>query len=348
MDDQRRLGWVSAYLSEDCWRTGNLDRAVESGQRALAIADALGDFGLQIVTNRYLGQAYHTLGDYPQAMDFLRRNVASLEGELLGERFGSPNLPSVISRTYLVWSLAERGEFAEGVVRGEEAVRIAEAADYPISLITAYCGVGILYLRRGDLYQAIPMLERGLGLCRAWNILIWFPRTAWALGYAYALSGHVAEAFPLLEEAVEQATSVRRIVEQSLSVACLGETYLLAGRIEEAIQLGQRALELSREHKERGHEAWVLRLLGEIASHREPSEVESADTHYRQALAAANELGMRPLQAHCHLGLGTLYVKTGQRQLAQAELSAAIDLYRVMDMTFWLPQAEAMLVQAVG
>jgi class 3 adenylate cyclase/tetratricopeptide (TPR) repeat protein len=291
MDDQRRLGWVSAYLSEDCWRTGNPDRAIEAGQRALAIAEALGDFGLQVVTNRHLGQAYHTLGDYPQAMDFLRRNVASLEGELLHERFGSPNLPSVISRIYLVWSLAERGEFAEGVVRGEEAVRLAEAADYPISLITAYCGVGILYLRRGDLHQAIPVLERGLGLCRVWNILIWFPRTAWALGYAYALSGHVAEALPLLEQAVEQATSVRRIVEQSLRVACLGETYLLAGRIDEAIQLGQRALELSREQKERGHEAWVLRLHGEIAAHREPSEVDLAEDYYRQALALPRSWG---------------------------------------------------------
>jgi hypothetical protein len=54
---------------------------------------------------------------------------------------------------------------------------------------------------------------------------------------------------------------------------------------------------------------------------------------------------MRPLQAHCHLGLGTLYAQTGQQQPAQAELSAAIDLYRAMDMTFWLPQAEVALAQ---
>jgi tetratricopeptide (TPR) repeat protein len=203
LDDQRRLGWVSSYQAEDFWRTGNPDRAVESGQRALAIAAALGDFGLQVVTNRHLGQAYHTLGDYPQAMDFLRRNVASLKGEPLRERFGSPNIPSVISRVYLVWSLAEQGAFAEGVVMGEEAVRIAESANYPISLIAAYCGVGILYLRRGDLHRAIPALERGLGLCKLWNILIRFPRTACALGYGYALSGRVAVALPLLEQAVE-------------------------------------------------------------------------------------------------------------------------------------------------
>ena len=73
---------------------------------------------------------------------------------------------------------------------------------------------------------------------------------------------------------------------------------------------------------------------------------EQAEAHYRQALALAEELGMRPLQAHCHLGLGTLYVKTGQREQARTELSTAIELYRAMDMTFWLPQAEAALAQA--
>ena len=57
---------------------------------------------------------------------------------------------------------------------------------------------------------------------------------------------------------------------------------------------------------------------------------------------------MRPLQAHCHRGLGTLYAKTGQQEQARAELSTAIEMYRAMDMTFWLPQAEAALAQVEG
>ena len=75
---------------------------------------------------------------------------------------------------------------------------------------------------------------------------------------------------------------------------------------------------------------------------------EQAEAHYRQALALAEELGMRPLQAHCHRGLGTLYAKIGRREQARAELSTAIELYRAMDMTFWLPQAEAALAQVEG
>jgi len=132
---------------------------------------------------------------------------------------------------------------------------------------------------------------------------------------------------------------------QSLWVGYGSEAYLLAGRIEEAVQLAGRALELARAHKERGHEAWALRLLGEIAAHQASPEIEPAKYHYRQALALAEELGMRPLVAHCHLGLGRLYQQTGRREQARAALAAAIDLYRAMDMAFWLPQVEAALAQ---
>ena len=121
-----------------------------------------------------------------------------------------------------------------------------------------------------------------------------------------------------------------------------------AGRLEEAYTLAEQMLAHARERKERGNEAYALRLLGEIAARREPPEHEQAEAYYQQALALAEELGMRPLVAHGHLGLGTLYAKSGQRRQARAELSAAIELYRAMDMTFWLPQAEAALAQMEG
>jgi tetratricopeptide (TPR) repeat protein len=128
----------------------------------------------------------------------------------------------------------------------------------------------------------------------------------------------------------------------------LSEGYLLAGRVEDAMQIALRALDLSHAQKERGNQAYALRLLGDIAARRDPLESEPAETHFRQALALAEDLGMRPLQAHCHRGLGTLYAKMRKREQAHAELSAAIALYRAMQMTFWLPQAEAALAQVEG
>jgi tetratricopeptide (TPR) repeat protein len=151
---------------------------------------------------------------------------------------------------------------------------------------------------------------------------------------------------PLLTQALEQTIALEMVGwSQALCSLSLGEAQLLAHRLEEAYASAEQALTLARTHQERGHQAYALRLLGDIAAHRDPLEADRAGDYYRQALALAEELGMRPLQAHCHHGLGALYAKIGQRHQARAELSAAIALYRAMDMTFWLPQAEAALAQ---
>jgi tetratricopeptide (TPR) repeat protein len=159
------------------------------------------------------------------------------------------------------------------------------------------------------------------------------------LGSAYVLSGRTAEGLPLLEQAVEQAASLP--VCQSGVMINLGQGYLLAGRSEDAMRLAESARELTRERKERGLEARAQWLLGEIAAQPDGREVEKPEAHYRQAMGLATELGMRPLVAHCHLGLGKLYRRTGEREQAQEHLTAATELYREMDMRFWLEQAEA-------
>jgi tetratricopeptide (TPR) repeat protein len=274
-----------------------------------------------------------------------RKTVEYLHGELLHERFGMSGVVSVQSRSYLACILAEYGAFAEGREPAEEGVRIAEAVDHPYSRVIAYWAVGFRYLRKGELPQAIPVLERALDLAQVTHIRVAVPWVAAPLGGAYALAGRTAEALLLLEQAVEQAMAMHLMIDQALRIVWLGEAYLLAGRLSEAYTQAQRVLEFSRAHKERGHEAYALRLLGEVHARHDPPEVAAAATHNRRALALAEALGMRPLQAHCHLGLGTLYARSGQAEHARSELATAIALYRAMEMTFWLPQAEAALAQ---
>jgi tetratricopeptide (TPR) repeat protein len=345
LGDQRRLGWAAIHMINYFWVRGDYDRALASGQRARAIAAALGDLALQMRTHYRLAQLYHTLGDYRQAIDLLQWNVATLTGELRYERFGGPHLPSVHSQSWLVWCLAELGMFAEGRALGDEAIQIAETVDDPFSRGEAYNCLGRLCLRQGDLPKAISIFERGLGVCQAANIQLFVPMFASDLGAAYALAGRIAEALPLLEKAVAQGTAMDRVSHVSLWTAQLGVGYLLAGRLEDVILLAQRALAITRTHGERGYQAHALRLLGDIHAQRQPPDVAPAEAHYREALALAEELSMRPLQAHCHLGLGTLYARTGQREQVRTELSTAVELYRALEMTFWLPQAEAALAQ---
>jgi tetratricopeptide (TPR) repeat protein len=212
----------------------------------------------------------------------------------------------------------------------------------------AYYGVGLLSLRQGDLPRALPLAERAVGICHEADLPAYFPRMAAALGAAYTLAGRVADAVPLLTQGMEQSTATERVHFEMLCRLPLGEVQMLAGRLEEAHALAERALALARAHQERGHEAYALRLLSEIAARREPPESDQAGDYYRQALALAEELGMCPLQAHCHHGLGTLYATVGKREQAHAALTAAIEMYRAMDMTFWLPQAEVALAQVEG
>jgi tetratricopeptide (TPR) repeat protein len=169
-----------------------------------------------------------------------------------------------------------------------------------------------------------------------------------ALGTTYTLAGRVAKAVPLLTQALDQTMAQDIMIDQAFCRLPLGEAQMLAGRMEEAQALAERTLAHADVHQERGHSAYALRLLGEIAARREPAKRDQGGDYYRQALALAEELGIRPLQAHCHLGLGTLYLKSGRQDLACTELSAAIELYRAMAMTFWLPQAEAALAQVGG
>jgi tetratricopeptide (TPR) repeat protein len=166
-----------------------------------------------------------------------------------------------------------------------------------------------------------------------------------ALGYATALQGRLTEGRTLLEEAISESSRTGMVIGNTNRVVWLSEVCRLAGRGEEAWQHAYQALDLALQHRERANEALALHQLGLVHAHAGPPDVAQAEAHYQQAMALAEALGMRPLVVHCHLGLGRLYHQTGRAEQARAALALAIDLYRALDMTFWLPQAEAALAR---
>jgi tetratricopeptide (TPR) repeat protein len=348
LGDPQRLGRLVAALCVPFTVMGEHNRAIAAGQQALALATASGAFDVQLQAQSNLGVAYVATGDYRQALDVAQRMIAGLTGERLYERFGLPLFPASLGRGYVAWCLAELGDFAPGAGIGEEAVRLAEAVAHPNSIVVVLYYVGLCYRRQGVLQKAIPLLERGLALTQSADIPLQFPTTAALLSAAYALAGRAAEALPLLDQMRERLATGRRMLLHALVLTELSEACLLVGRIDEAHALAARLLELSHTHTGHGYQAHAYRLLGEVDRHREPPDCDQATAHYCQALALAEELGMRPLQAHCHRGLSMLYVAAGQREQARAELVAAIAMYRDMAMTFWLPETEAALAQVEG
>jgi class 3 adenylate cyclase/tetratricopeptide (TPR) repeat protein len=341
--DQGRLGWVATYMTIHFSMIGQTEQALVSGHRAVATAAATDDVPLQVVASSYLAQALYRAGEYRLAAGRLRWSVASLTGDLIRERFGQAALPAVYARTLLALSLAELGEFSEGAARATEALHLAQALDHPFSLGLAFHGTGRLHVCQGDLEQAITVLERGLDVCRARGIGYWVPLIGAALGLAYVMCQRHAEALPLLEQALELLPSARIMIYQPLLLVSVSEMSLLAGRTDAATRHAEQAVRVATERGDRGTQAHAFRLLGEIASDPTPPDVGTAEARYREALALADELGMRPLVAHCHLGLGKLYQRTGKRQEAQEHLRTAMTMYREMDMRFRLEKAHAEL-----
>ena len=341
LGDRRRLGWVSAYLTQTHYTLGEQAAAIRAAERAQEAGRALRDDALQIVAAFGLGQAHHVLGDYRAAQRHLGRAVAAVDGELSRERWGMAGLVSVASRIWLAASLADTGDFAEALARAREGVALAETPEHPWSLAGAVMTLGFVHLSQGHLDEAGPVLDRGIAFSREMDLTAWLPMLLCARGAAHVRSGRVGDGLLLLEEGVHRASALRILSRHALRLAWLAEGYLLAGHVDGAADAADQAHRLAAEHAEQGYAAMAVRMLGETAARA--GQGTRAAEHYADALARARALEMRPLEALCHLGLGELARGAGDGTAAKERLTEAVGLLREMDMRYWLSQAEAAL-----
>jgi tetratricopeptide (TPR) repeat protein len=346
LNDDRRRGRVCAFATTIQSQHGELDEALVSGTRALEIARRLGDVRLRILTTTYLELVHYYRGEYERVVELATDNLAALPADWVYEDFGSTAPASVFDRHWLVLSLAQLGRFAEAAEYEAEAIRLAEPTHHAFTVGVAYRAAGTLHLLKGDWAKARSLLEHGIAVARTGNVVVHLPWAVAPSAWALAQLGETSEALNRLQEGeqlVERQAARGIVAYRTWAYHALGHACLLLGRLDEARRLGDRAVEFSPGHH--GFAAHALHLLGDIVTHPDRFDARSGEAHYRQALALAEPRSMRPLVAHCHLGLGRLYGQTGRGEEARAALSTAIALYRAMDMTFWLPQAEAALMQ---
>ncbi len=336
--DLQRLARARAHQAMVFIELGQGVHALESGRQALTLAEEIGEPVLTLIARHHLSAAYHTLGDYQQAIEVARPALAAKE-ELLVNALRSRDYGVI--PYFLGHSLAESGLFAESLSAGQIMMRAVEAAGNPLATAITCVAIGYAYVRRGVAAQAISLLERGMKLCQTFDLDIQVPWTASTLGLAYALGGRCELGIEYAEDGVKRGDALGLPRYQPLRISLLANVYLLAGRCEDAHAAAQRALELARRYQEKGPEAWALYLLA--ASQKDsprPQTTPVRDT-YLDALRRSETVGMRPLSAHCHLGLGRLYHRTDRDSEAKAKFSQAVDLYRQMDMQYFLKQAES-------
>jgi class 3 adenylate cyclase/tetratricopeptide (TPR) repeat protein len=347
LGDRRRLGLVLADMGARLRNVGDHRRALDASRQALEIATELGQVGLQIEAKYRLAQAYFAVGEFGQAIAIFLQTVEALTagGAWVANR--PPDLSQALPprffaawpRAWLALSLCHLGRFAEGLSYAEEALQIAEAVDHLHTLCESYSALGGVHLEQGNLDLALRAFERGLALLRPHNVRD--ANLLSGLGYSYALSGRLSEALSLLEESTERETSISSMgLGLSVRTTRVAATYLLAGRADEAMRRAQGAVELSTKYEEPANRALALKTLADVTMRVDAVGATIAAGHYTKSLALANELGMRPLVAHCHAGLGRLYRHAGKPGESSRHRATASTMYSEMGMTYWSEQME--------
>jgi class 3 adenylate cyclase/tetratricopeptide (TPR) repeat protein len=341
--DKYRLGRAVAYHAAHLRHTVHHRQAVETGLPALNLARELDSLELWVAAANPVTASLHEMGQYDRAKELSRETLAFLATIDERDRLREVQPPAITSLGVLAWCLAWQGDFAEAAGHIEHQLRIAETSQQPQSAISANLNAGLFHLIQGNLSTSIARLENVFAISRTARFRVPMHAPSAFLGHAYTVAGRIDEGVSMLESSLQIAADYHFRPCTSLWRGWLSEAYLQAGRLADAEQTGQRAAEMGRDHQERGFEAYALRQLGEVAAAGESPDVERAEDLYRQALVVAEDLGMRPLQAHTHLSLGKLYGRMGRDHDARAELNVAIDLYLTMEMTHWVPEAEAEL-----
>lgn len=338
LNDPVRKGWISVFESASLWQLGRFERALQTAERALAVSKRSDDLSLEVAAHFYLGCPLVTSADHIRAEEMFLAIVQRLRGHFSIERYGLPFVPAVIARSWLVWSMAERGDFEAGLAHGAEALQIAEEVGHPFNIAHVYYDLGYLHEIRGETDQGILVLKKAVDLVETWSLTYLSPFIKGFYGHVLALGGHHDEGKRQLEEAFELYASMRLGLFRSLVGLQRGEAYFLAGAADEALTMIKRNLALARKRGERGHEAYGLRILGDIiATSKEGNALEAAKTSYESAINLAQSLGLRPLLANCELRLGRLLEQAGRRKAARHHIEAAETLAKDLHMNL-LPE----------
>ena len=344
MNDDCRRGRVCAVMTSMHGGLGEVDNGLASGTRALEIAGGLGDMKLRVLATSFLAQVHFFRGEHARVVDLTTDNLSVLPAGWGLENLGIAAPPSVYDRGYLILSLAELGRFGEAAEPAAEAIRLAAPPLDAYTVGWAHLTVGTVHLLRGEWAQARPGFEHAIAVMRGRNLPLLLPLSVVFSAWNLAQLGDASEALSRLregEQLVERQVASGYVGNLGWLYPWLGRAALSLGRLEDAGRLGDLALESSPHQP--GFAAHALHLLGDVAAHPDQFDAERGETHYRRALVLAEGLGMRPLVAHCHLGLGKVYLRTGAREQAQEHGATATTMYRNMGMTHWLEQAEAEL-----
>jgi tetratricopeptide (TPR) repeat protein len=338
ISDNARLANAYNYLSSHHWICSRHKEAIQLGEEGLRLAEAAGDFSVQMTTRFHLGIPLLFTGEYERQVALHREVAERLSGSAALERHGLSSVPSITTRGFLAWGLVELGEFEEAEMWTRQGIRLAEQVKNDFSMAWILTLSGLAFLRKGELNPALKLLRKANTLVRETDLQSMYSFVIGCLGDAYLLSDRPDDALPILEEAVRPQNLNSSIIPSIFPITILSEAYRLNGKVSEALRTAAESLRIFDQSQERCFGAWALYVMAKIQSEQNSGQMEETKHTYHQVIKLAEELKMRPLLAHCRMERGQFYSKIGENELLKA-----LDLYRSLNMGYWLPKTEALL-----
>ena len=343
INDNVRLARSYNFFSSYNFIRSRQKEAIKLGEEGLRLAVSSGDFSVTMAAKFFLGIPLFYTGNYARQVQLHREVAEQLSGPTALDRHGLTSLPSVSARCFLTWGLSEIGEFAEAESWSREGINLADQVKNVFSTVFINVCSGIVYLRQGNSDKALTFIKKAHDLSIESNLQSFYSLVGGSLGSVYLILNRPDEALPVLEESVKPDNLHSSLVSSIYPLTALSEAYRIKGQFEKAIETAEEALRIYHQTAEHCFGSWALYTMAKIQTNADLGKSGLARQTFLQAIELAAELNMQPLLAHCRLGLGRLHIASGNIDQALTEVKTAVELFRSLNMTFWLPEAEAIL-----
>jgi tetratricopeptide (TPR) repeat protein len=300
--DDEREGLARAHVALLDWMQVRHLEGRAHAEAALRIANELGSLRLKALAQPCLANIEHALGNLDRAIALHLETVELLEGEHEKSMLGRMIIPSVRSRSFAAWFLAERGRFAEAQVQIDKAEAVLSSIEQPYSRVLLNAARGILAIRQERPHEAVAPLEQARELCMSLKFYVMEPCISGWLATALVSTGAHESARAIAGHSIDSELYLHGGRYTWVYVLQgLAEAQFACGACEEALATIARAVAIAEESKEPIHVAQARFARGQMR--RASGLPDEGRQDVVAALSSAEKHGLDPLAAACRRAL---------------------------------------------
>ena len=341
LGDEPRLARVLYWLGRLAYVRGMFDRATQYADRSLTIADQLGDEALAAPPVNLMGRVYYLTGAYDRAAGLLARNVEQMHN------LGNPT-EEATAAGYTGVALGALGAFERALAYADRGLRLGQQLQNPFVEAAAYNYRAVAHCFRGSAAAAIADCRAAREIAERVGDRFRIYLVQFYEGQAWAMAGDPAKARTLLEDSIALAKELGTTTLLAWGKGLLAISLTALGEMREAETECREALRLAEETHDRLAGALARRAFAAVTARLEPADRAAAETAIVEASRIHGAMGCEPELGRSHLGYARLLAGWGRAGEAADQLAKAAEIFRRLDMTADLAQAETALSAGIS